>query len=117
MKFIQNYKVLHQHTGLVQSMSISMNSEFITTISDDESHVFMVKNFMMQRIVAIPKTNDDPIAFTEGVKPLICIDNAGSTVVTYRGGGLKLSVWTIENLQQFIYKETIDVVKELAAVG
>ena len=79
-------------------MTMAMNSEFITSIADDECHIFMVKNFMMQRIVAIPKTNDDPIAFTEGVRPLACVDNAGSMCVTYRGGGLKLSVWTIENL-------------------
>ena len=77
----------------------------------------MIKNAMMQKIVSIPRANDDPVSYTDGTRPLACVDNAGSIVVTYRGGGLKVSVWHIENLQQFIYKETIDVVKELKAVG
>jgi hypothetical protein len=116
-KFVQNYKVLHQHTGTVASLAISMNSEFLCTIANDECHVFMIKNAMMQKVVSISRTLDDSVAYTEDVKPLACVDNAGSICCTYRGGGLRVSVWVIENLNTVIYKETIDVVKELKAVG
>lgn len=117
-KFIQNYSIPHKHSnGEVKSLGISGNSEYLTSIAADETILWLIKNGMVQMLVTIPREEEPGNGMTAGVRPLACIDNSGTKVVIFRGGGLKLSVFDIRDRKAFERKDTIDVIKELSATG
>jgi hypothetical protein len=68
-------------------------------------------------LVSIPREEEPGNGFTKGVRPLACIDNSGTKVIVFRGGGLKLSVFNINDRKSFERQDTIDVIKELSATG
>jgi hypothetical protein len=68
-------------------------------------------------LCSIPKSEEPGNAYTADVRPVACIDNSGTKVVIFRGGGLKLSVFNIKDRKTFEKKDTIDVLKELSATG
>ena len=116
-KFMQNYNMVHKHTGEVATLGISGNSEYLTSIAPNETNVWLIKNGMVQILVSIPRDEEPGNGFTAGVRPLACIDNSGTKVVIFRGGGLNLSVFDIKDRKTFERKDTINVIKELAATG
>jgi len=68
-------------------------------------------------LVNIPRDEEPGNGFTAGVKPMSCVDNSGTKVVLFRGGGLNLTVFDIKDRKTFERKDTINVIKELAATG
>ena len=65
----------------------------------------------------IPRDEEPGNGFTAGVRPMSCVDNTGTKVVVFRGGGLNLTVFDIKDRKTFERKDTINVIKELAATG
>ena len=46
-KFIQNYKVSHKHASMVNSISYSLNSEYMVSVAADETNVWQLKSNMV----------------------------------------------------------------------
>jgi hypothetical protein len=46
-KFVQNHTIPHKHAGIVSSLGISLNSEYLTSVAADETNVWLIKNHMV----------------------------------------------------------------------
>jgi len=89
----------------------------LCSIAPAETNLWLIKNNMVQLLLTIPKDEEPNNGYTAGTKPMACIDNNGTKVVVYRGGGLMLSVFEVKDRKTFERKDTINVIKELAATG